>query len=52
MTSSGIDTFWEATYKVGNTIFYNREDAITQSYREQQGTSGSASIKVERHYLY
>ena len=40
------------TIKVGNTIFYNLEDAITQSYREQQGTSGSASIEVEHHYLY
>ena len=52
MTSSGTDTFLETTYKVGGTIFYNLEDAITQSYREQQGTSGNASIEVEQHYLY
>lgn len=52
MTSSGIDTFLKTTYKVGGTIFYNLEDAIMQSYREQQGTSGSASIEVEQHYLY
>ena len=52
MTSNGTDTFLETTYKVGDTIFYNLEDAITQSYREQQGTSGSASIEAEQHYLY
>lgn len=52
MDSSGINTYWETTYKIGNTIFYNLEDAITQSYSEQQGISGTASIEVEQRYLY
>lgn len=51
MTSTGTDTFLRTTYKVGGVIYYNLEDAIKQSYREQR-TSGSASIEVEQHYLY
>ena len=52
MTSSGTDTFLKTTYKVGDTICYNLEDAIEQSLREQRGTSGSASIEVEQYYEY
>lgn len=52
MTSNGTDTFLKTTYKVGNTICYSLEVAIEQSFREQQGTSGSASIEVEQHYEY
>lgn len=52
MTSNGFDTFLKTTYKVGNDIYNNFENALEQLFREQKGTSGCASIEVEQHYEY